>query len=111
MATPETAMTEAGPSATPATNGTAAPANGIHGTPPECMSEEEFRAKNNRRFDLIVKKNREGLTTEEYAELEKVEKATRAWVDARHPLPPIDPRILEVLRRYGKIDSELPDKR
>ena len=109
MATPETVTSGAGHS--PPTNGTVVAPSGGTGKPPEQMSEAEFRAKNDRRVDLLEKMHREGLSVKEQSELEKVQAETRAWVDARHPLPPIDPRILELLREYGKIDPELPEGR
>ena len=109
MATPETVTSGTGHS--PPTNGIVAAPGGGAGKPPEQMSEAEFRAKNDRRVDLLEKMHCEGLSVEEQSELEKVQAETRAWVNARHPLPPIDPRILELLRQYGKIDSELPEKR
>ncbi len=71
----------------------------VHGASLALMPQEEFDRKNERRFVLIQRKHRGGLSSEEEAELQQLQKELRAHVDARFPLPPVDPELLQALTR------------
>jgi hypothetical protein len=51
------------------------------------MLARSFKKNNERRHELIRKKNRDGLTVDEWQELEALKQWCREWVDNRHPLP------------------------
>jgi hypothetical protein len=50
------------------------------------MLARSFKKNNERRHELIRKKNRDGLTVDEWQELEALKQWCREWVDNRHPL-------------------------
>jgi hypothetical protein len=75
----------------PPTNGTAPPdpvaATADEQPIPEVHSEEWERL-NDRRGDLIFKKNREGLTDAEQVEFERLQKIVFAAIDKKYPRTP-----------------------
>src|SRR5262245_22362704 len=75
---------------------------GVNGAAPELMSEEEFRQKNQRRIELIHKDLNGHLTLEEAAELQRLRREIRAYVNDHFPLPPVNMELLEqIARRLG----------
>jgi hypothetical protein len=62
------------------------------------VGTEEWGVMNRRRSELIRKKNRQGLTAEERAEFERLQRLCFAAIDERFPPPPIDEEGLKRLR-------------
>jgi hypothetical protein len=56
---------------------------------------EEWDRKNSRRIELAKKKNRGGLTAEEMAEFEVLQKGFFDYLQAKHPRPTLDMGRLE----------------
>jgi hypothetical protein len=58
----------------------------------------EWGLMNRRRSELIRKKNRQGLTAEERAEFERLQRLCFAAIDERFPRPVVDAEGLKRLR-------------
>jgi hypothetical protein len=62
------------------------------------VGTEEWGLMNRRRSELIRKKNRQGLTADERAELERLQRLCFAAIDERFPPPVVDEEGLKRLR-------------
>ena len=62
------------------------------------IGTEEWGAMNRRRSELIHKKNRQGLTADERAEFERLQRLCFAAIDERFPPPIVDEEGLKRLR-------------
>jgi hypothetical protein len=63
------------------------------------IGTEEWGVMNRRRSELIRKKNRQGLTAEERAEFERLQRLCFAAIDERFPPPVVDEDGLKRLRQ------------
>jgi hypothetical protein len=111
MKTPEEQAAETNTPAEETTNGVPQPPSAAPAPKVLPMSEEEFRAKNNRRHDLIWKEyDGGGLTEEEEKELERLQNETQRYVEALHPMSfAMIEEAKEIARRQGISLDDFPE--
>jgi hypothetical protein len=68
----------------------------------------EWDKKNRRRIELAKKKNRGGLTAEEMAEFEVLQKGFFDHLEANYPRPTLDPDRLEQIEARLRSTSNPP---